>query len=191
MPGIAPRLRTARRGSCPAEGLLANRNRQLTARAGKPGTPGLIAPGPGFTIPKLAIEHYGFANHSCSADAARLAGNLIRAGVADPEDWTSTRSVLPFLQRSLRQFIGDRDAIIDRAFSLSVNLSPTAEGDCSEDDIDLRKVYLSFRVVDTVTWINLISRFGSARQRSRALAVASVLHPELGRLRLVSRLRFR
>jgi hypothetical protein len=68
----------------------------------------------------------------------------------------STRSEGPFLQRSIRQFVGDRDAIIDRAFSLYLNLSPTAEGDCSEGDIDLRKIYLSFRVVDTVTWINLI-----------------------------------
>lgn len=157
MPRITPSFRTA--GSRPRhpKGLLATGGtRRLAARSSRPGTPGLIAPGPGFTIPHLRVEHYAFSHRACSAHAANFAANLIRAGVSEPQDWAATRSLAPFLQQTLRRFVGERASVIDRAFSIYLKLSPTGDS-CRTDDAepDPRRVLLSFRVIDHVAWVNL------------------------------------
>ena len=155
MPRVPPPLRTARSRSRPAPGLLAQRTRALAARAGRPGTPGLIAPGPGFPIPQLRPEHYAFTRRRCSLEAAHFAANLLRADVAHPDDWAATRNIAFFLTRTLHRFVGDRRVGIDRAFSLALNLSPLGEGRLDESDLRPERVFLSFRVIDRVTWVNL------------------------------------
>lgn len=156
MSRIKPARRAARNGAGRPIGLLAAQSaRALAARTSRPGSPGLIARGPGFTIPRLRVEHYEFSQRACSANAAQFAANLIRAGVADPLDWAATRSIAPFLQRTLQRFVGERASAIDRAFSIYLTLSPT--GDCygHETETDPRRVLIAFRVVDHVAWVNL------------------------------------
>lgn len=155
MPRVPPPLRTARSRSRPAPGLLAQRTRALAARAGQPGTPGLIAPGPGFSIPQLRPEHYAFTRRRCSLEAAHFAANLLRADVAHPDDWAATRNMASFLTRTLHQFVGDRLTTIDRAFSIALSLSPLGDGRLDESQLCPERVFLSFRVIDRVTWVNL------------------------------------
>jgi hypothetical protein len=130
--------------------------RTLAARAARPGTPGLIASGPGFAIPRLEQQHWDFSSQARSADAARFAGNLIEAGIAVPEDWVATRDLSKFLNQTLVRFVGDRAPLIDYAFDLALSVSPTlARYSSHEQELDLHRVFLSFRVASTVSWVNL------------------------------------
>jgi hypothetical protein len=130
--------------------------RTLAARAARPGTPGLIASGPGFAIPRLEQQHWDFSSQARSADAARFAANLIEAGIAVPEDWVATRDLSKFLNQTLVRFVGDRAPLIDYAFDLALSLSPTlARYSSHEQELDLHRVFLSFRVASTVSWVNL------------------------------------
>ncbi len=150
-------LGASRRGASKPCGLLATATaRRLAARARRPGTSGLIARGPGFTIPQLRPEHCDFAAQVCSPHARQFAQNLLRAEVALPSDWFETRNIGHFLERTLRQFVGTRAELIDRAFSLYVSLSPTVGRYGNEiDEIQPERVLLSFQVIDTVAWLNL------------------------------------
>ncbi len=178
MPGITPLIRTARSRARPATGLLTQAStRYLCARASRPGTPGLIAPGPGFRIPRLRPEHYAFANRTCSVKAADFASNLLRAGVAHPGDWAATRRVAPFLQQTLRRFVEERSSSIDRAFSLQLDLSPTCGVGWTKEHADLRRILLSFRVIDHVTWVNLTPALELLNKEHRLLP--SVLYHSL------------
>lgn len=140
------------------QGLLAAHNvRTLATRAARPGTPGLIGSGPGFAIPRLEQHHWDFSSHARSADAALFAANLIEAGVAAPEDWVATRDLPKFLNHALVRFVGDRAPSIDYAFDLALSLSPTLERySCHEKEPDPHRVFLSFRVASTVSWVNLM-----------------------------------
>src|SRR5689334_11016963 len=109
MQRVASTLGTSRQSAANPCGLLAKATaRCLAARARRPGTPGLIAPGPGFTIPQLRPEHCEFSPRATSFYAAQFAQNLLRAGVAQPSDWFATRSIGTFLERTLQQFVGER-----------------------------------------------------------------------------------
>src|SRR5579884_1697403 len=158
MQRLASALGTSRQSDPKPCGLLPTATaRRLAARARRPGTPGLIAPGPGFTIPLLRPEHCEFSPRASSFYAAQFAQNLLRAGVAQPSDWFATRSIGNFLERTLKQFVGERSQIIDRAFSLYLSLSPTVDRHDSQD-VEPRadRVLLSFQVIDTVAWVNLM-----------------------------------
>ena len=150
-------LRASRLGLGRPKGLLAAHSlRSLTARSSRPGTPGLIGSGPGFAIPRLEKHHCEFSGTARSADAAQFAANLIRAGVADPEDWSATRDLSKFLNQTLVRFVGDRTSAIDYAFDLVVSLGTTVERYSShEQEIDPRRILLTFRVASTVSWVNL------------------------------------
>ena len=129
--------------------------RRLAARAARPGTPGLIAPGPGLCLPRLEERHWRFSQNAVPADGAHFAANLLRAGVASAEDWEATRSVGGFLQRTIERFVGDRAARIDYAFDISICLGPTASTWHGTEEIDPRRILLTFRVAHTVGWVNL------------------------------------
>ena len=117
------RIRTAGSSCALPQGLLAaHSTRRLIARARRTGTPGLIAPGPGLCVPKLDQRHWRFSAGAGNADAAQFAANLLRVGVADPEQWRATRDIGRFLQRTLQEFIGARASIIDSAFDVSVSM---------------------------------------------------------------------
>jgi hypothetical protein len=150
----------ASRQSTPPEpcGLLATATpRRLAACARRPGTPGLIAPGPGFTIPLLRPEHCEFSARAASFYAAQFAQNLLRAGVAQPADWFATKNIGTFLERTLKQFVGERAEIVDRAFSLYLSLSPTVDGyDRQDEEPQPERVLLSFQVIDSVARVNLM-----------------------------------
>jgi hypothetical protein len=89
--------------------------------------------------------------------AAQFAQNLLRARVAQPSDWFATRNIGTFLERTLKQFVGERAEIIDRAFSLYLSLSPTVDRYDSQDkEPQPERVLLSFQVIDTVAWVNLM-----------------------------------
>ena len=158
MQRLASTLGTSRRGDPKPRGLLATATaRRLAARARRPGTPGLIAPGPGFTIPQLRPEHCEFSARAASFYAAQFAQNLLRAGVAQASDWLATRNIGTFLERTLKQFVGERAQIVDRAFSLYLSLSPTVDRyDSQNEEPRPERVLLSFQVIDTVAWINLM-----------------------------------
>jgi hypothetical protein len=157
MQRLASTLGTSRQSAPKPCGLLAKATaRRLAAHARRPGTPGLIAPGPGFTIPQLRPEHSDFSARTASFYAAQFAQNLLRAGVAQPSDWFATRNIGNFLERTLKQFVGERAEIIDRAFSLYLSLSPTVDRyDSQDEEPRPERVLLSFQVTDTVAWVNL------------------------------------
>ncbi len=53
--------------------------------------------------------------------------------------------------------MGDRVAVIDRAFSLFLSLSPTPDFYGAEQEkLQPERVLLSFQVIDTVAWVNLM-----------------------------------
>jgi hypothetical protein len=79
----------------------------------------------------------------------------LRAGVADPEDWQATRKIGNFLQRTIERFVGDRAAKIDYAFDVAICLGTTASSWRAPDQINPQRVLLTFRVANTVGWINL------------------------------------
>ncbi len=89
------------------------------------------------------------------SDGAEFAANLLRAGVAEPEDWEATRSIGGLLQRTLENFVGDRADVIDSAFDISVCLGTTASSWRDTDEINPRRVLITFRVAHTVGWVNL------------------------------------
>src|SRR5664279_5515913 len=157
MPRSTPVVRASRSGPGQPKGLLASdRLRTLAARAARPGTPGLIGSGPGFAIPRLKECQCQFSRVARSADAAQFAANLIRAGIADPQDWGGARDLSKFLNQTLVRFVGERASSIDSAFDLALTLSPTIERYSShERELDPRRVLLSFRVASTVSWVNL------------------------------------
>jgi hypothetical protein len=88
-------------------------------------------------------------------DGAQFAANLLRAGVAEAEDWTATRNIGAFLQRTIERFVGDRAAKIDYAFDISFCLGTTASSWREPEEIDPRRILLTFRVAHTVGWVNL------------------------------------
>ena len=156
MPGISQNIRTARRGGARPQGLLAATSpRRLAARAAKPGTPGLIAPGPGLCLPRLQERHWRFSRNAVFTDGAQFAANLLRAGVASPEDWNATRTIGAFLQRTMERFVGDRAATIDHAFDISFCLGTTASSWRAPAEINAQRILLTFRVANTVGWVNL------------------------------------
>ena len=159
MQRLASALGTSRQSDPKPCGLLPTATaRRLAARARRPGTPGLIAPGPGFTIPLLRPEHCEFSARAASFYAAQFAQNLLRAGVAQPSDWFATRNIGTFLERTLKQFVGETAEIVDRALSLYLSLSPTVDRyDSHTDEPRPERVLLSFQVIDTVAWVNLMS----------------------------------
>ena len=158
MQRLASILGTSRRGAPKPCGLLATATaRRLAARARRPGAPGLIAPGPGFTIPQLRPEHCEFSARAASFYEAQFAQNLLRAGVAQSSDWFVTRNIGTFLERTLKQFVGKRAEIVDRAFSLYLSLSSTVDRhDRQDEEPQPERVLLSFQVIDTVAWVNLM-----------------------------------
>lgn len=122
MPRIPPGIRIAGPRSAEPKGLLAAQSpRRLTARAAQRGSLGLIAPGPGLSIPRLEKHHWQFSAESRCADGAEFAANLIRAHVGDPEDWAATRDISKFLNRTLCRFVGDRQPRIDYSFDISIS----------------------------------------------------------------------
>lgn len=84
-----------------------------------------------------------------------FAANLLRSDVADPDDWETTRGVGAFLQRSLQRFVGHRAHEIDRAFDISLSLSPNPSTWHRSEEIDPRRILLAFRVASRVGWVNL------------------------------------
>ena len=156
MSGIPQSVRITGRGGARQKGLLAaDSPRRLAARAAKPGTPGLIAPGPGLCLPRLQERHWQFSRNAVFTDGAQFAANLLRAGVADPEDWDATRNIGPFLQRTIERFVGDRAGKIDYAFDISFCLGTTASSWREAEEINPQRILLTFRVAHTVGWVNL------------------------------------
>jgi hypothetical protein len=156
MPGKPQSIGTARGGVSRSKGLLAAVSpRRFVARAARPGTPGLIAPGPGLCLPRLQERHWNFSGNAALADGAQFASNLLRAGVADPEDWQATRKIGDFLRRTIERFVGYRAAKIDYAFDVAICLGTTASSWRAPDQINPQRVLLTFRVANTVGWINL------------------------------------
>src|SRR5690242_8390239 len=147
MQRLASSLGTSGRRAPKPCGLLATATAgRLTARARRPGTPGLIAPGPGFPIPQLRPEHCEFSARAASFYAAQFAQNLLRPRVAQASDWFATRNIGPFLERALKQFVGERADIVDRAFSLYLSLSPTVDRYNNQDEEPRpERVLLSFQ----------------------------------------------
>ena len=90
-----------------------------------------------------------------SADGAQFAANLLRAGVASAEDWKATRSVGGFLLRTIERFVGERTTRIDHAFDISISLGTTASTWHGTEEIDPRRILLTFPVAHTVGWVNL------------------------------------
>ena len=155
MPRISQTIRTARCGGARPKGLLAaDTPRRLVARASRPGTPGLIAHGPGLCLPRLQEGHWQFSRNAVFTDGAHFAANLLRAGVASPEDWSETRNIGTFLQRTIERFVGDRAAKIDYAFDIGFCLGTTASSWREPDEINPHRILLTFRVANTVGWVN-------------------------------------
>jgi hypothetical protein len=156
MPGISKNIRTAGRGGAQSKELLAaDSPRRLAARAARPGTPGLIAPGPGLCLPRLREHHWQFSRNAVFTDGAQFAANLLRAGVAAPEDWNETRNIGAFLQRTIERFVGARAARIDYAFDIGFCLGTTASSWREPEEINPHRILLTFRVAHTVGWVNL------------------------------------
>ena len=143
---------TSRRGS---QGLLAtNSPRRLASRAARPGTPGLIAPGPGLTLPRIPQDLWQFSPRR--GDGAVFAANLLRADVGRPEDWESSRDIGKFLHAALERFVGTRAKEIDFAFDVAISLSTSPTSWRRPEEIDPRRIALTFRVAHTVGWVNLM-----------------------------------
>ena len=156
MPRKPPNIGTSQCGGSRSPGPLAGvSTRGRAARAARPGTPGLIAPGPGLCLPRLQEHHWHFAGSASLADGAQFAANLLRAGVADPEDWQATRKIGDFLHRTVERFVGDRAAKIDYAFDIAICLGTTASSWRAPEEIDPHKVLLTFRIAHSVGWVNL------------------------------------
>lgn len=156
MPRIARTVGTAGSECGGAKRFSATRPpRRLPARAPRPGTPGLIATGPGLSLPGLQDQHWQFSGSPQSSDAALFAANLLRARVANPADWESTRDVGKFLQRTVAEFAGARATRIDYAFDISLSLSTSASNWHEPEEVDPHRVLLTFRVAHTVSWVNL------------------------------------
>lgn len=154
MSRIAPTVRGIRRGGFRPAGLLTPASaRGLAARATRIGTSGLIAPGPGFVLPRLGEPLWHFSPQR--SDGAMFAANLLRSGVADPNDWETTRDVGGFLQRSLERFVGTRAKEIDLAFDIAFMLSPSLSSWHRPEETDPRRIMLTFRVASSVGWVNL------------------------------------
>ena len=128
---------------------------KLAAGSSLPHTPWLIATGPGLCLPHLHEHHWQFSGSAAHSDGALFAANLLRAGVASPGDWECTRQVGRFLQRTVEQFASRRATGIDRAFDISLCLSTTASNWRQPEEIDPHRVLLTFRVAQTVSWVNL------------------------------------
>lgn len=154
MPRITAGVRGIGRGTVRPSGLLTpDATRRLTSRAARAGTPGLIAPGPGFSLPRIEESQWHFS--PLRNDGAAFAANLLRSRIGTPQDWEATRSVAPFLQRALERFVGDRAKLIDTAFDIAVSLGPSPSTWHQQEEIDPRRITLTFRVASTVGWVNL------------------------------------
>ena len=154
MPRIARDFGTIGQSRRRPEGLLAaSTPRRLAARAARPGTPGLIAPGPGFSLPRLEEPLWQFS--PTRNDGAAFAANLLRAGIAHPEDWEATRQIGKFLQKTLERFVGDRANEIDYGLDMAVSLTTSPMSWRQPEEIDPRRILLTFRVAHTVGWVNL------------------------------------
>jgi hypothetical protein len=171
MPKIPSGLRIAGPGSAQPKGLFAAQSqRRLAARAAQRGTPGLIAPGPGLSIPWLEKHQWQFSAESRCADGAEFAANLIRAGIADPNDWAATQDIAKFLNRTLCRFVGDRRQKIDYSFDISISLGSTSSNWRNEEEVDPRRILLTFRVASTVSWVNLAPALEMLRAKHDLLA---------------------
>jgi hypothetical protein len=115
----------------------------------------MSAPGPGLCLPRLEERHWRFSRNAVCADGAQFAANLLRAGVANPDDWEATRSIGGFLQQTIERFVGDRAMRIDYAFDISICLGMTASTWHRSEEIDAHRILLTFRVAHTVGWVNL------------------------------------
>jgi len=163
-------IRTAGSSGARPQGLLAAHSaRRLVARARRPGTPGLIAPGHGLCVPKLEERHWRFSTGTVNADGAQFAANLLRAGVADPADWKATQDLGSFLQRTLEQFIAGRASIIDSAFDVSVAMGTNPSAWHAADEVNPKRVLITFRVAHTVGWVNLTPALDSLRTEHECL----------------------
>jgi hypothetical protein len=155
MSGITRDVRAIGRGRKRPDGLLAAEPaRRLASRAARPGTPGLIAPGPGFCLPRLEEPLWQFS--ALRNDGSLFAANLLRAGVANPEDWEATRNIGGFLKRTLERFVGDRANEIDYAFDIALSLTTSPSSWRAPDEINPNRILLAFRVAHTVGWVNLM-----------------------------------
>ena len=108
-------------------------------------------------MPLLQEQHWQFSKSAGFSDGAQFAANLLRAGVAEPEDWGATRSVGGFLQKALENFVGDRAEAIDSAFDISVCLGTNASSWRDTDEINPRRVLITFRVAQRLA-LALVSR---------------------------------
>jgi hypothetical protein len=106
-------------------------------------------------MPRLEKHHWQFSAESRCADGAEFAANLIQADVAGPQDWAATRDISKFLNRTLCRFVGDRRPRIDYSFDISISLGPTPSNWRNQEEVDPRRVLLTFRVASTVSWVNL------------------------------------
>jgi hypothetical protein len=155
MSPIAPSFRAGGASRRRPQGLLATDTpRRLASRAARPGTPGLIAPGPGLSLPRIQETLWQFS--PTRGDGAFFAANLLRAGVGRPEDWEASRDIGKFLHATLERFVGDRAKDIDYAFDVAVTLSTSPTNWRQPEEIDPRRVLLTFRVAHTVGWVNLM-----------------------------------
>jgi hypothetical protein len=143
---------TSRRRS---QGLLAtNSPRRLASRAARPGTPGLIAPGPGLTLPRIHENLWQFSPRR--GDGALFAANLLRAGIGRADDWELSRDIGKFLNATLERFVGARAKEIDYAFDVAISLSTSPTSWRRPEETDPRRILLTFRVAHTVGWVNLM-----------------------------------
>jgi hypothetical protein len=55
----------------------------------------------------------------------------------------------------MKRFVGDRAAEIDHAFDIGISLGATASTWHAPEQADPRRIFLTFRVVHTVGWVNL------------------------------------
>jgi len=155
MSRIARSLGTVgQRGRRPKALLATTTPRRLASRAARPGTLGLIAPGPGLLLPRVEENLWQFS--PTRGDGALFAANLLRAGIADPEDWQASRNIGKFLQATLERFVGDRAREIDYAFDVAVSLTTSPTNWRQPDEVDPRRVLIAFRVAHTVGWVNLM-----------------------------------
>lgn len=156
MSGIPQDVRTAGHGGARPKGLLAASSpRRLVTCAARPGTSGLIAPGAGLCLPRLQERHCQFSRSVVFTDGAQFAANLLRAGVASPDDWDTTRDIGQFLQRTIERFVGDRAVKIDYVFDIGFCLGTTASSWREPEEINPQRILLTFRVANTVGWANL------------------------------------
>jgi hypothetical protein len=114
----------------------------------------LIAPGPGLTLPRIPEELWQFS--PARSDGAVFAANLLRAGIGRAADWESSRDIGKFLHATLERFVGPRAKEIDFAFDIAISLSTSPTSWRRPEEIDPRRILLTFRVAHTVGWVNLM-----------------------------------